>query len=122
MTDEPRILTENESYLRRYQQASHVGPKIVTPCTEPGCNRAATNGPVCWEHRQRTSSTTVVTPHLTTDDIEALRAQVAADAAPLFVIAVNWLARQQMARLGVNTDQLVVGMQRIRGELEEDGL
>lgn len=117
MSDEPRILTEDESYLRRSQQASHVGPKVISPCAEPGCTRAANNGALCWEHKQPAISVPVVAQHLSPAELEALRAQVAADAAPLFVIAVNWLARQQMARLGINVDQLAAGMERIRGEL-----
>lgn len=71
------------------------------------------------EHRPRAAPVATVVPHqLTDDDYATLRAQVEADATPLFVLAMNWIARQQVAHLGVTLDTLEASMTRIRGELE----
>lgn len=112
--DEPRILTEDESYLRRSEQASGVGPTTISLCVEHGCPRAARWGPYCDEHRPHVERV-IAAPNLTDAELENLRAKVSADAAPLFVIAWNWIARQQMARIGIALPGPVV----IVGQAEE---
>lgn len=115
--DEPRILTEDETYLRRAQQASHIGPKTIDLCAWRDCPNAADYGPFCANHRQPTIGT--ATLDLDKDQLAAITAQVEADAAPLFVIAMNWIARQELTRLGVTLDSLGASIDRIRGELGE---
>lgn len=111
-----RLLTGKESAQRRSERAASRGPNIVTLCGAPGCPRAAVHGPWCGDHRPtRAEPATVVAHDLDRDEIAALRHQVEADAAPIFVIAMNWIARQQVARLGVTLDSLA-SMGRIRAE------
>lgn len=117
MTDEPRILTDDESYSRRREHASGMGPKTIELCAWKNCDRPAFNGPLCPTHRQP-QLTNVIAAELTPTEITDLQQQVEADAAPLFVLAMNWLAGQQLARLGITTDSLAAGIERIRGELE----
>lgn len=100
MIDEPRILTEDESYQRRSEQASGVGPTTISLCAELGCPRAARWGPFCDEHRPHVERV-IAAPNLTDAELDNLRTRVSAEAAPLFVIAWNWIARQQMARIGI---------------------
>lgn len=122
MTDEPRILTDDETYRLRREQASGVGAKIVALCAYAGCPRAAANSPWCAEHRPRFApdiGSVVVAHDLTEDEYITLRGHVEADAAPLFVLAMNWIAGQQVARLGVGLDAIEASMHRIRGELEQ---
>jgi hypothetical protein len=115
---EPRILTDDESYRRRREAASSMGPKTVAVCAHPGCPTIANWGPYCDDHRRpRVVGDSVARP-LTREEIDAVRAQVEADAAPLFLIAVNWLAREQMARIGIGAPELAFGIERIRGELD----
>lgn len=116
--NEPRILTDNETYARRRQQASSVGGKVVALCAAPGCPRAAANSPWCIEHRPTTTSVPIWPARdFSEDEYAALRAQVETDAAPLFVIAMSWIARQRVAHLGITLDSLEASMNRLRGEL-----
>jgi hypothetical protein len=115
-----RLLTAQETARRRSERAASNGPAIVTLCAEPGCPRAAAHGPWCGEHRpirRAFEPTTTVAFDLDRDQIAALRQQVEADAAPIFVIAMNWIARQRVAHLGVSLDSLEASMTRIRAEL-----
>lgn len=117
-----RLLTAQESARRRSERAASNGPTIVTLCAEPGCPRAAAHGPWCGEHRPatvRAEPSVAVAHNLSRDELAALRHQVEADAAPLFVIAMNWIARQQVAHLGVGLDSIEASMSRIRAELEQ---
>lgn len=116
-----RTLTAAESAQRRSERASGRGPTIVTLCAEAGCPRAASHGPWCGEHRPlRTAPepATVVAFDLDRDQIAALRQQVEADAAPIFVIAMNWIARQQVAQLGMTPASFEGSVARIQAELE----
>lgn len=115
-----RLLTGKESAQRRSERAASRGPTIVTLCGEPGCPRAAVHGPWCGEHRptRRTEpAATVIAHDLNRDEIASLRQQVEADAAPIFVLAMNWIARQRFAHLGIDFDMLEASMSRIRAEL-----
>lgn len=115
-----RLLTGQESARRRSERASGNGATIVTLCAEAGCPRAASHGPWCGDHRplrQAPEPTVAVAHDLTREDIGALRSQVEADAAPLFVIAMNWVARQHIAQLGLTPDALGASIDRIRAEL-----
>jgi len=115
---EPRILTDDETYRRRREHASTTGPKTIGLCAIRDCPHPANYGPFCPDHRrQYAPEPAVAAADLTGDDIAELRAQVEADAAPLFVIAMNWIARRQVERLGYDNDALAAGMERIRGEL-----
>jgi hypothetical protein len=119
-----RTLTAEESAQRRSERASSRGPTIVTLCSWSGCPRAASHGPWCGEHRPVRPAPAepplAVAHDLTREDIAALRAQVEADAAPIFVIAMSWIARQQIAHLGVTADSLEESIDRIRAELPPD--
>jgi hypothetical protein len=100
MTDETRILTEDESYLRRAEQAGGGGPTTITLCAEPACPRAARWGPHCDEHRPHVERV-IAAPNLTDTELAELKTRVETEAAPLFVIAWNWIARQQADELAV---------------------
>lgn len=106
MTDEIHILTDDESYQRRSQQASSLGPRTIDICAENGCGRAARNGPWCEDHRQA-AGPRIVTAELTDHDIATIRAEVNAKAAPLFLIAMDWILRGQLAREGVELPPVV---------------
>lgn len=116
--DEPRILTDDESYLRRSQRASAAGPKTVELCAIRDCPRAANNGPFCPDHRRVYAPGQTTAVDLDEEQLEDIRRQVEADAAPLFVIAMNWVLRQRMASMGITPELVAAGLDRIRGELE----
>lgn len=116
--DEPRILTEDETYARHSQQAAGNGPGIVALCAAAGCPRAAAGGPWCVQHRPRPEPGLQVVGDFTPDEYAAIGAQVEADAAPLFVLAMSWIARQQLANLDLTVDSFEASVDRIRGELE----
>ncbi len=114
-----RILTAEESAQRRSERAAHNGAPIITLCAETGCPRAAFHGPWCGEHRPLRAEPGVAVAHdLTREELAALRAQVEADAAPIFVIAMNWIARQQVAQLGMTPASFEGSVARIQAELE----
>lgn len=100
MTDETRILSGRESAQRRSEQAASGPRRSVVLCAEEGCPRAAAWGPYCNEHR-RVGFQTLVAPDLSASELAEVKAKVAADAAPLFVLAIRWIAQQQMVRLGL---------------------
>lgn len=117
-----RLLTGRESAQRRSERAASRGATIVTLCGAPGCPRAAVHGPWCGDHRparRAEPAATVIAHDLDRDEIAALRQQVEADATPIFVIAMNWIARQQIAHLGVTVDSIEASMARVRAELEQ---
>lgn len=100
--DEPRILTEDESYRRRAEQASAAPGAAVTLCAWQGCHRLADHGPLCRDHHRRIVPVeTVATLELTDAELAQVRADVEAKAAPLFLLAMDWLVRGQLAQLGV---------------------
>lgn len=116
-----RLLTGQESARRRSERASGNGATIVTLCAEAGCPRAASYGPWCGDHRPatvRAEPSVAIAHDLDRDEIAALRQQVEADAAPLFVIAMSWIARQQVAHLGLTAQSFEAAVERIRAELE----
>lgn len=104
--DESRILTDAETYQRRREQASSDGPKTIEVCADDGCGRAANHGPWCDDHR-RAAGPRLVVAELTAAEIAELRAEVNAKAAPLFLIAMDWILRQQLAREGVELPPVV---------------
>jgi hypothetical protein len=113
-----RVLTAEESAQRRSERAANRGPAIVTLCSAPGCPKAVSHGPWCGDHRPRQAEPTITVVHdLSPDEYAALAAQVEADAAPIFVIAMSWIARQRVAHLGVTLDSLEASMARIQAEL-----
>lgn len=116
MTGEPRILTDDESYQRRSQRASSIGPRTIDVCMHDVCGRPAQNGPWCDTHRPA-AGPRLVTAELTADEIDAIRTEVNAKAAPLFLIAMDWLLRGQLAREGVELPPVVAV---VRGELHPD--
>ena len=103
--DEPRILTDEESHRRRAESASAGPGAAVTLCAWSGCNRLADHGPLCrGHHRQVATPDSVATLDLTDDELAAVKADVEAKAAPLFLLAMDWLVRGQLAELGVAID------------------
>lgn len=114
-----RILTDDETYRRRSERASNVGPKTIELCAIRDCRRAANNGPFCPDHRRLyTPDLGAVTAEFSPGELDAIKAQVEADAAPLFVIALNWVLRQRLTELGITAELVASGIERIRGELE----
>ena len=111
--DEPRILTDDETYQRRREHAAHVGPRTIELCAHHECGRAAHWGPWCDQHRQA-AGPRLVTAELTDTEIATIRAEVNAKAAPLFLIAMDWILRGQLAREGVELPPVVAV---VRGEL-----
>lgn len=100
--DEPRILTDDETRRRRAEQASSAPGAAVTLCAWQGCNRLADHGPLCRDHhRQIVPLEAVATLDLTDDELDQVRVDVEAKAAPLFLLAMDWLVRGQLAQLGV---------------------
>jgi hypothetical protein len=106
MTDDTRILTDDESRQRRAEQASSAPGRAVSLCAEPACRRAAHWGPWCDDHRPSTGPR-LVTAELTNDEIAQIRAEVNAKAAPLFLIAMDWILRRQLAQEGVELPPVV---------------
>lgn len=122
MTDTGRILTDQESARLRSERAAHNGAPIITLCAEPGCPRAASHGPWCGEHRPlalRAEPNVAIAHDLDRDQIAAIRQQVEDDAAPLFVIAMSWIARQHVAQLGITPASFEASVTRIQAELEQ---
>lgn len=101
MTDDTRILTDAETATRRAEQASSAPGAAITTCAVPRCPRIARYGDWCVEHRPEPGVRVGVAAHLTNDDYAAIRADVETQAAPLFVLAMDWLASQQLARMGI---------------------
>lgn len=110
--DDPRILTDDESYERRSQQAASIGPRTISLCAEPGCPRAAAWGPWCGDHRPAAGPRIGVAHDLTGDQYDAIRAEVNAKAAPLFLLAMDFILRKQLANLGVELPAPVVAIAR----------
>lgn len=102
MSDEPRILTDDETRRRRAEQASAAPGAAVTICAWQGCNHLADHGPLCREHHRRiVPLEAVATLDLTDAELDQVRADVEAKAAPLFLLAMDWLVRGQLAQLGI---------------------
>jgi hypothetical protein len=95
-----RILTEDETAARRAQTARGGPDRSITMCVSPGCVRPALNSPWCPAHRTP-GSRVLVRPDLSDEDIARITAEVEAKAAPLFVLAMDWIARQEMGRFGI---------------------
>lgn len=106
--DEPRILTDDESYQRRSQRGNRGGPREVALCAEPGCPRASSWGPFCGDHRPAAGPRIGIAHDLTADEYDTIRAEVDAKAAPLFLLAMDWIVRQQLAELGVEPGPVVI--------------
>lgn len=79
--------------------------RIVVLCSRSGCRKAASYGPHCQDHRNRRHRSaprpSLQVAVLTAAEIAALQTKVAADAAPLFLVAMSWIATQQMHRMGM---------------------
>lgn len=102
MADEPRILTDDETRWRRSEQASGAPGAAVTLCAWRDCHRLASHGPLCRDHhRQIAGAGHVIAHDLTPDELGRVRADVEAKAAPLFLLAMDWIVRGQLANLGV---------------------
>jgi hypothetical protein len=69
-------------------------------CADPGCPRAAHWGAWCDDHRPPPTHIGVA-HNLTADDMEAIRAEVDAKAGPLFLLAMDWILRKQLATIGL---------------------
>jgi hypothetical protein len=76
-------------------------------CARIGCPRAANYGPYCDEHRQP-GPANVVAGELTDAELDAIRAEVDAKAAPLFLIALDWILGQQLTRLGIELATITI--------------
>lgn len=100
MTDEPRILTGAETAQRRAEQAASAPGAAIDICAYAGCGDRARYGPFCGYHRLE-PETIGVAHQLTEDDYDRIRAAVESKAAPLFLVAMNWLASQQLGRMGI---------------------
>lgn len=98
---ETRILSEEESVARRTERANNSPGRPITMCNQPGCPHLAHYGPRCANHRQPAGPRLVVAGDLTDEELDAIRAEIDAKAAPLFLLAMDWLTRQQLGRLGV---------------------
>lgn len=116
--DEPRILDPDETYLRRAQRASHMGPKNHRDLRHTRLHPRRRLGPTVHRPPTPRCHTRYRRVDLSPTELETVRAQVETDAAPLFVLAVNWIASQQLTRLGITTDSLAASIDRIRSELE----
>lgn len=68
----------------------------VTLCAEPDCGRAARWDSYCVEHAPRPPLVTPFSHDLSDAEYAQLRARVAADAAPLFLLALQFLLGQQV--------------------------
>ena len=110
--DEPRILTDDETYQRRREHAAHTGPRTITLCANPDCRQPAHWGPWCDTHRPA-AGPRLVTAELTDQEIATIRTEVNAKAAPLFLMAMDWILRGQLAREGVELPPVVA---IVRGE------
>lgn len=100
--DEPRILTDDETRRRRAEQASGAPGGAVSLCAWQGCNQLADHGPLCRDHHRRiVPLEAVATLELTDTELEQVKADVDAKAAPLFLLAMDWIVRGQLAQLGV---------------------
>lgn len=86
-------------------------PKDVVLCSETGCNRAASYGPWCVEHRAGHRSEHVVdslrsTHEFTEAQYAAIRRQLAIDAAPYIVAAFQFIAAPGLMELVAEADTL----------------
>lgn len=105
--NESRILTDAETATRRAEQAKSGPGRAISTCAVPRCPKIAHNGEFCEDHRPRPGVRVGVAAHLTNDDYASIRAEVDAKAAPLFLIALNWLAGQQLTRMGIELPEAV---------------
>lgn len=100
--DETRILTDDESRRRRAEQASSAPGAAVSLCAWRDCQHLASYGPFCRDHHyQLTPVDAVAARDLTATELAHIRADVEAKAAPLFLLAMDWLVRGQLANLGI---------------------
>jgi hypothetical protein len=99
--DETRILTDAETTRRRAEQAASAPGRAITTCAVPRCPRVAHHSEFCDEHRPQPGVRLGVAAHLTNEDYAAIRDEVDAKAAPLFLIAMDWLTTQQLATIGI---------------------
>lgn len=109
--DKPRILTEAETETRRNERASGTGHQTITVCAEPRCPDIAKWGPYCAWHSPAAPNV-VVAHELTDTEISTIRADVEAKAAPLFLLAMDFILRAQLAQLGVELAAPVVAIAR----------
>lgn len=68
----------------------------VILCAEPGCPRAAAYRSRCIEHSATPPRVTSIAHDLSDAEYAKLRAQVAADAAPLFLLALQFILGRQV--------------------------
>lgn len=72
---------------------------VVVLCSAPDCPRTASYGPYCVAHRGRHETPPgAVAVELTDEELDIIRDQVEADAAPLFLIAMQFIAAQEVSR------------------------
>lgn len=105
--DESRILTDQESANRRSQTANSGPGRSIAMCARSGCPRAANYGPYCDDHRQPGPGV-VTALDLTDEELDAVRAEVDARAAPLFLIAMDWILGRQLTRLGIELAPITI--------------
>ncbi|MGH9001904.1 MAG: hypothetical protein ACRDYV_02130 [Acidimicrobiia bacterium] len=113
MTGDPVYLTDEERASRISAMAAGRPDQAITMCSEAGCSRAASHGPWCREHRPAPPGDPPTTL-LSADQLEAVRQQVEADAAALFVLAMNWITRRHVTHLGVD---IGAELERVAGEI-----
>lgn len=111
MTDDTRILTDIESASRRSQMANSGPGRSIAMCARSACPRAANYGPYCDEHRQP-GPASVTAGDLTDAELEQVRAEVDAKAAPLFLLAMDWILRRQLDHLGIELAPVAITLEQ----------
>lgn len=104
--DDPIILDEAERARRLAADARKTGD-IVIMCSEAGCPRAASWGPWCQQHRPPAAPPPhgwTATTDLTDVEIAEVAREVEEKAAPLFILAMDFIARRQVARMGLELE------------------
>lgn len=88
-----------------------MSARDVVLCVAGGCSRAASQGDYCHDHWEPAGHRPgfACTAALTDADYAQLRAQVAADAAPLFLLALNFLLGREVEALASEAAALEAG-------------
>lgn len=86
-----------------------MSARDVNICLWGDCHLVAAYGDFCFEHREPPGPRLAATPRLSDVDYARLRVQVAADAAPLFLLAMNFLLSREVQALAEEAAALEAG-------------
>jgi hypothetical protein len=108
MTADITLLGEAERTRRLAADASsNPANRTVTMCSEADCPRAASGGPWCRQHRPPAAPPPEgwsASGDLTAAQLAEVAREVEEKAAPLFLLAMEFIARQQIARMGLELE------------------